>query len=759
MNYPTSLYDQYKKATADVLSWLKSSLTGLGQKDMDTVGCILQAADSVRAARKAVPSTIMQSLEKAIMLREKVAAKHKSPDEGHMHFLEVLKEMRAMFSRSGTKATPTKEDEDEPENRFSALSVEDAVAETDEPFEEEPEPTPAPPEKRKEWEHVDIAKDTEWFMIRCFIADLENLMRHVRSAWEDFKEHTVPIFVPTAITNLSITLVKKLSSTLQLDYPYLTTLDHIIAVIYYDDKIDQIMTKFPHITYRDAIEAIVLGRHASDEVLEEIMAEEISKKFQIKLKAARRLVAQILRKEEILESEGEFFKECESLLFFHHTQSYLIQFKDIYNRKSMYGIADLKWNEKSNPAANPSDLLREYSFMNVLPTMVKVIGASSGYARFPGEEKVIPLVTLFRELLLKNVVGFEIAFAWHAMIWAAFVYQGDMRCSKLSVTSSLKMKQLKESFQKDMEVWDFNAAPNVEMLSLWFKNITDDYYNSLTARQKIIGLYNPYMAGQRLTMGYYAVAIHAGCWVIDSVGQLRIILHYYNAFRILGLIKELPLLEFLITQFSKAKWLWIGGRPTEKGQFIKAFLLAWGHNITTAEKQASYWKRQSLPTVKSSRPFKAKAKGLQIIYPGPLVKAYRAVVENNYTEFPHDCVNDFGLYFGHLKKLILDDCNDSLLGYNLFSLGRIFLEIRRKLLETLGFEDLVQEKMKFFGRDSEDHKTCMQIETQCLYFILALCDTCDTAKNDEDMGPIRKAVKLLEESIDGLREEQYRYDL
>ncbi|KAJ3112407.1 hypothetical protein HDU96_004586 [Phlyctochytrium bullatum] len=773
---PELIYNQYKKATADVSNWLRSFLKGVGPTDTMTVARILKATDLVKANRKAVPSKIMQSLDKAITLREKVAAKHKSPDEGHMRFVEVLKEVRGVFSRLVTKAKPTKrkgkqtekeEDEDEPANRFSALSVEDAMTETDETFEKEPEPKPAALDARKEWEELDIIRDTEWFMIQCFIADLDNLMGHVRSAWDDFKEHSVPIFIPTAITNLAVSQVVKLSATLQLDYPHLTTLDHIIAVMYYEIEIDIIMMNYPHVTYSDAIEAIVLGRRDRLEKYIPKMAEAIKKKLQVSIDDATGLAYIIHKKEEILDSEGEFFQEYDSLIYFHHTQMGLVKFLEIYKPKMKLVLKDgismgPKWNEKSNPAQTLSDLLMDYGAGNILPTM----GILATYDLFEIQHQdiIIPLVNLFRDFLTKKTVGVETPFAWHAMLWATFIYQGDMRCSKLSVNSSLKMKNLKERVNKNMEsgLFDsFNSRKLLRMAASWLDEMTDYCYSGLTPRERLIGLYNPYMAGQRLTMAYYKVAIDGGCFLIDSVSQMRMILHYYNAFRILGLIKELPLLEFLIEQFSKGKWLWVGGRPTEKGQFIKAFLLAWGYDVTSAGRYSKILRSESLEGMKKTRSSKQTGKGVRQVDPGLILKSYRPVVENIYIDFPRECFDDYKLFFEHLKKLMLDDYRHSLLTYDLISIGRIFLEIWNKLVPALGFELVMQENMAAFiptvtmnedWRDSRENyqKSC---EVECLQYILALCDT------DRDMDVVRIAVKVLEESIDGLREDEYRYDL
>ncbi|KAJ3111776.1 hypothetical protein HDU96_005366 [Phlyctochytrium bullatum] len=74
-------------------------------------------------------------------------------------------------------------------NQFAALSVDEFGVEVEGLKEEEPEPNAV--ERNSEWDDVDIMIDMEWFMIRCFLFDLDIIMRHVIVAWDEFRANTV----------------------------------------------------------------------------------------------------------------------------------------------------------------------------------------------------------------------------------------------------------------------------------------------------------------------------------------------------------------------------------------------------------------------------------------------------------------------------------------------------------------------------------------------------------------------------------------
>lgn len=114
-------------------------------------------------------------------------------------------------------------------------------------------------------------------------------------------------------------------------------------------------------------------------------------------------------------------------------------------------------------------------------------------------------------------------------------------------------------------------------------------------------LFNPWMAGQMVSMFCLGTSFAVGIGAIDSNSQCRLVLHLYNALRVKGLISELPLLETLIDLFSKTKSLWVGGRPTARGGFAKAFLLAFGYNIKWAGELAQTFAQEDFPKKYYSR--------------------------------------------------------------------------------------------------------------------------------------------------------------
>ncbi|KAJ3118177.1 hypothetical protein HDU96_003464 [Phlyctochytrium bullatum] len=514
-------YVRYKKATGELVDWLRSSVSDPSQPIKMTANRIRDMAKAIRAAGNPVPSTVMRSLETAIELREEVMRKRNS-DDGHYFFLKMLKDVRTRLlpltktKDKATKKKGKKEVKKEPKNdaalvnQFSVLSIDADVAissEMDaygeaETEHEEPDAEQSRPELEKN--EMDIEDDTLWVAINCFLDEAEELLSEAMFSWGNYTAGNVPIFVPTAGTNLAISLLHKLLGALQLDYPHLMSWNYIIAVMHFE------------------------------------------------------------------------------------------------------------WSE--------------------------------------------------------------------------------MMCTKLAINTSIKMSDLKARIDacRESELFDsFHTKENLDKAYTWLESITDNCYKSLTTREKFIGMYSPYLAGQQLTMACYYVGLEIGFCVLDSNFQATLIMHYYNAFRVLGLIKELPLLEFLIEHFSKFKTTWVGGRPSKQGDFIKSFLMTWGYDSGVAAALAQGMKEERIIPIREPRSPKSR-KGRQSPDPGQILPSFLPVLDNDFTSFPRECLDDVQRLFAHFKDLIVNDYDTSLVGYDLFSLGRIFLEICKKLLVATGLDRVVK---------------------------------------------------------------------
>ncbi|KAJ3108398.1 hypothetical protein HDU96_007535 [Phlyctochytrium bullatum] len=273
MNFRPSRYVQYKEATQVFISWLRSSLPDFGESVKLTANAIRERAEAVSAAGRPVPPNVMHSLQAAINLGEEVTKKYTKSDEGHSFFLEMLKDVRALLfplattekvkaksGKSKGKRKEKNEEKNDPKtddawiNKFAVLSVDvdvKAAVPADLELEAEKEEVRAVQERlgseSPEALEIDFEDDTMWFAVQCFLYEATELMYNAIEAWHDFKDGKVPIFVPTAATNLATMLIAKAANRLMLDYPFLISWEKLSALLYFEDFLRTIMRKAPHL--------------------------------------------------------------------------------------------------------------------------------------------------------------------------------------------------------------------------------------------------------------------------------------------------------------------------------------------------------------------------------------------------------------------------------------------------------------------------------------------------------------------------------
>ncbi|KAJ3097835.1 hypothetical protein HDU96_000238, partial [Phlyctochytrium bullatum] len=448
MSSSTSRYVRYKNATEGFIRWLRSTLPKVSKSVNMTAMRIREAAEAVRAAGKAVPLNVMRSLETAIELREEVMSKYKS-DEGHGYFLKLLKDVRRLLlpltkSDAGpTTGMPKKaaKKEETLVNQFSVLSVDidetgPISCDTEEAAERE-EPDPVQREEKKS--NIDIDVDTQWFVIRCFMYEASELVQEVIDSWSDYKKGTVPIFVPTTATTLALQLLTKLVSKLQLDYPHLLSWDHIVTALAFDDLLQSIVSTCPRITYGTACSVVTGARvfplpHMIVFVLSLLILDGMPK-AQVEY-----LSYKIITREQLVRTNPAYFDWFGNFVSISQTQRLLKSFLLADLTRDQRDVP--QWDERSNPALNFSDLYREFAY-----TMLRVL-ASTHETRwydlpYKDPHKVIPLIDQIAVFMDEKRISMELVFALHLVLWATFVCQGNMTCTKLAISASIKISDLK----------------------------------------------------------------------------------------------------------------------------------------------------------------------------------------------------------------------------------------------------------------------------------------------------------------------------
>jgi hypothetical protein len=331
--------------------------------------------------------------------------------------------------------------------------------------------------------------------------------------------------------------------------------------------------------------------------------------------------------------------------------------------------------------------------------------------------------------------------------------------------------------------WDSNdiTKKNFEALNVWLENtvmkrdnmvssnilakvpFSDPAYAGVPAPtisqdMKYRAMYNPWMAGQQLAMISMGLAFDGGLNAMDSIAQTRMILHYYNAFRIKGIIKEpIPLLETLTDALSRSKSLWVGGRPTKPGQFLKGFLLAWGYNIKDAANIASHFAMEDYPKVINYKGAWAR----ELIPPScsDILTTFRIMAKNDFSDLAMDSKDGYAVMMDEIKTIVAREM--PLLSLNLFVVGKKFLEIWNTFLDEMGlmpklktFMEQFAEKNIGYGKtrrnspykESEENvRYCY--ETWLLQQLLGFCDREPGKISEKGELQLKQAAAIMERLV------------
>ena len=102
----------------------------------------------------------------------------------------------------------------------------------------------------------------------------------------------------------------------------------------------------------------------------------------------------------------------------------------------------------------------------------------------------------------------------------------------------------------------------------------------------MLAFWNPLIAGEYMLYATYICSIGLGSSTVDSVGQLKFVLHLYNGLKVRDPKWTVPFLQNLDTLFKDTKAVWIGGKPG-KGSCYKVFWMSFGMSASRAASLAA----------------------------------------------------------------------------------------------------------------------------------------------------------------------------
>eukprot|EP00122_Pirum_gemmata_P006181 Pgem_evm1s5645 len=211
-------------------------------------------------------------------------------------------------------------------------------------------------------------------------------------------------------------------------------------------------------------------------------------------------------------------------------------------------------------------------------------------------------------------------------------------------------------------------------------------------------IYNPVLGGQLTCMLGLMYNFELGLTYFDSISQARVTLHFYNALCHVGYITEkIPIFDKMITELgNKTKMLWVGSKPSQKGEFLKGFLLAFGYSPQAANKLPVF--HHGRIEFDKTRLLKCTGnldRDLHAADPDILSPTYKIICENNYSDFPENTLNDSNLFLDHVKTVVEKEIKEAnletgtLLTMDFFTINQTFHGIWKGLTKVDGVQGVI----------------------------------------------------------------------
>ena len=246
----------------------------------------------------------------------------------------------------------------------------------------------------------------------------------------------------------------------------------------------------------------------------------------------------------------------------------------------------------------------------ILPELI-AIGQAAPLEQLPHVPQLLPLLHMLHQHVKMDCtapIPIALTFGLHAMLTAMLVLQGGGNGDLARLASFTKQSyhklfsQLQDvedptsksqpqnapTFYDNVQLFG-NVVHLAEPILVSSNNIPRGLAVSDPSETERLAIWNPVVGGSYLLYGTYICSIALGSATIDSLGQLCMTLHLYNALKSqLRSSLDIPFLEHLGKVFSKTRAVWAAGRTVESGSFSKEFWMAWGMSSEQALQQQNY---------------------------------------------------------------------------------------------------------------------------------------------------------------------------
>ncbi len=263
------------------------------------------------------------------------------------------------------------------------------------------------------------------------------------------------------------------------------------------------------------------------------------------------------------------------------------------------GVWGRSFDENSSPARRVMGDLDELLVCYMVPDLLLTC-KSQPLEYLSDRTHLITVLDLFGQHLRGDrtkPMPAALAFGLHAILMSVFVLQGDGDLARIAAYSQQSHSILYEQLQT---ISDCSKSPEntplfyenlqtyggLSMLAKPIKARLDSLRQVDPVKAEMFAFWNPLIGGEVMLYSTYMCSLGMGAASVNSIGQLRFVLHLYNGLRLRDTSLRIPLLEKLDNVFKESETIWVIGMP-ERGSCCKNFLMSRGINDRQAALLAS----------------------------------------------------------------------------------------------------------------------------------------------------------------------------
>jgi hypothetical protein len=667
----------------------------------------------------------------------------------------VAQDLSERFNAFASLSDPeSDEDDDEDEIEVSVLQDFPLLLESGN-FRVE---APLEPENASQYTIEQLVNGDDRFQAVSFLSSMEIMMQSVYTHYEFMKSYLrgkkdishssstnlYMLMECSVVANIAMESVEQTFATLTLDHPHIKSFYDLLAIVFavegtleFDALIPSAMRlKKPNLAKSFVGKLVELAfRNRGWDQLEfvtQTFAREATVNFEVVEPIATSLLemfrAEVQLTKEELRNKSQFDMiynmtgvRIPSNTWFRNSP-FLGNGRSILNThvllQRVFDVSDFKsklsplpgwfgplWHETKSPARQIRGDMDQYLAGDLLPELVELC-KHFPFKSIPHRKELIPLLDMLYCHLQNSKdapIPIALSFGFHLILTANLALQGDGDIARLAIGA-------KASYNKLFAQLDEQAASKYPMAPSFISNINlfrvlkcmgDPIGPPSTNTSELNAFWNPVMGGSFLLFGTYLCSIGLGSVTIDAYGQLRFVLHLYNALRKRSMVEELQFLESLQKTFARSKAIWVGGCPNQ-GSFVKQFWLAWGMSHAEATRRSELKNcdaPQGLPRVEIRK--------MDAILPEQFSASYRLLVMRDFSGEDADCsithvsakrkgfLRRTSVFFNAITRInmardSMDKDEMDLLPVNLPHVGGILNEFCEDLSKELGWDGLLQ---------------------------------------------------------------------